>query len=506
MSTGPGSVVVVGGGISGLTAAWRAHIQWPSARITVLESADRLGGCLLADTLDGTVPEGADVGAEASLYVRPETRELAAELGLEVVYPDRTQSSQLYVHDSMHTMPARTLMGVPSDPDALAGILAPADVERVRHERLTAPAAGDVAVGEFLAARLGDAVVDQMIDPLIGGVYSGRCRDLSMAATVPALLPAAATGTAVLDTVADTLAARTATKGANVPGTQAQDAPPVFMSLRGGINHLADALAEHLSAAGVRLRLRAPVQAIRRAAGGWLAILAGPASTPDDGTAWPRDDTTGEAVVADALILAVPAYTAASLLRTVDAAATVGDRPERGPAERVARRLEVIPYADSALVTTVLRLCDAPLRGSGFLVPPSEGTFIKASTFASNKWPWLAQAVPAGHALVRMSVGRYGDPPERWSQLDDDELAARAVADWMSITRRSDTVATAHVQRWTQALPQYLPGHLDAAADIDAILPGLPGLGLAGSAYQGVGIPACIGRATAEVRRLDAAA
>ncbi|MCQ9388398.1 protoporphyrinogen oxidase [Brevibacterium sp. 50QC2O2] len=472
----PADFIIVGAGISGLVTAWRLHTAQPAARIRVIERRVRLGGCLKRDELGGYAGLGADVGAEASLYVRPETRALAAELDLEPVYPDRSQHSQLFVGGRLHEMPAGTLMGVPGDPQSLHGILSEPEIERVAHEQLTDPVAGDVAVGEFLAARLGDAVVDKLIDPLLGGVYSGRCRDLSMAATVPALLPAANTGAGVLETVRQTLARRTATRGANVPGTQTADAPPTFMSLPGGINGLVDALATRLRGAGVELLTATEVEQIARSENGWSVTTAG-----------------GHPMSAANLVLAVPAYAAAGLLRAVDEPA----------AERIAGRLGAIPYANSALVNTVLRL-DGELTGSGFLVPPAEPAFIKASTFASNKWPWLRDSLPEGLAVVRMSIGRYGDPASAWSELSDAELIDRAVADWSRITGRHDELVHAGVQRWNQALPQYLPGHLERTAELDADLAGIPGLGLVGSAFDGVGIPACIKRATTEAARLSA--
>ncbi|MYM20741.1 protoporphyrinogen oxidase, partial [Brevibacterium sp. 5221] len=261
-SARPRRIAVVGGGISGLSAAWAAHRADPGAEIVVLEAGAQLGGCLRHTDLGGWAGAGADAGAEASLAVRPEVRGLAAELGLEPVFPDPAQASQLYLDGAMHPMPQGTLMGVPGDPEALRGLLPAADVERVGAEVLTAPVAGDTAVGEFLAARLGDAVVDRVIDPLVGGVYAGRCRELSLAATVPALLPAAREGTSVLEAVRAVRAERSAARGANVPGTQAAHAAPVFLSFRGGISALVPALEAALRAAGVRVRTGTRVEAL----------------------------------------------------------------------------------------------------------------------------------------------------------------------------------------------------------------------------------------------------
>jgi len=472
-------IAVVGGGISGLAAAWRILQTAPHSEVTLLEAADRFGGCLKHTELDGWAGfVGADAGAEASLNTRPETRELVADLGLEPVFPDPQQHSQLYLGGRMHPMPAGTLMGVPGDPEALRGLLTDAQVDRVAAEQVTAPVDGDVAVGEFLAARLGDAVVDAVIDPLLGGVYSGRCRTLSLAATVPALQPAARNGTSVLAEVRSVLSRRSSARGANIPGTQAPVAPPTFMSLRGGISELVGALVSRLRAGGVRLRAHTEVTGLQRREGQWeldLSVAGGRLAAV-------------ERLRADAVVLALPAFAAAPLLTDLGAAE-----------DRAARLLGDIPYADSALVTAVLKL-DGELSGSGFLVPPVEDTFIKASTYASNKWPWLAAELPPGHGVVRMSVGRFGD--EHFQHLDDAELTQRALADWLAITGRSDTAVHTEVQRWSQALPQYLPGHGSAMAQLDGELTGVDDLALTGSAFDGVGIPACIARSTQQVDRL----
>lgn len=462
--------VVIGAGISGLTAAYEYLQYSPGSSVTVYEASDRLGGLLKSSTLGGAV-ESADVGAEASLYVRPETRGLAETLGLEAVYPSREHSSQLFVGGRMQAMPKGTLMGVPGDPRALDGILSADEIARAEAEQLTPSGAGDVSVGDFIASRLGDAVVDKVLDPLIGGVYSGRCRDLSMQATVPALLQAHRDGTSVLDTVRDALAARTATSGANVPGTQKKSAPPVFMTLRGGISALITALADDVRSRGGQINTGAQAVSANRADDGWQVLFAG-----------------GEQVRVDDLIIAVPAYAAAEILR--------------GEAPRAAQLLAEVPYASSAVITAVIDLVE-PLNGSGFLIPPTEDRFIKASTYASNKWPWLDDVLPEGRAVVRMSVGRFGDAPDVWEQLDDDELASRAWADWLDITGRNDTAEHLEVQRWLDSLPQFTPGHFDRVADIDRATSEIPGLALVGNVYEGVGLPACISRAQNEIHRMS---
>src|SRR5699024_2831701 len=229
-------------------------------RVTVLEAGTRPGGCLKQTTLGGAVPVGLDAGAEASLNRRPETRELAAELGLQAVFPSTAHSSQVLNGAALHPIPKRTIMGVPAEAAEVESLIGSEAAQRLAAETITPPIDGDdVSLGDFLSERLGDAIVDSLVDPLLGGVYAGRCRDLSLAETVPALLPAAVEGTSVLDLVAKLLAARDAQ--AADPGRPAE---PVFMSFEGGINRLIPALREAIEARGGQFRLGAGVTKIHR--------------------------------------------------------------------------------------------------------------------------------------------------------------------------------------------------------------------------------------------------
>ena len=487
------TLAVVGGGISGLAAAHRAARH--GLRVTVLEAGDTAGGCLSRSSLDGLLPGGADEGAEASLARRPETRALVEDLGLTPVHPSRAHGSRLVTDRGPVAIPAGTLMGVPADPKVLRGVLSDSGVERARAEVLTPPTAEDVSCGDFLAARLGDELVDRVVDPLVGGVYAGRCRELSLSATIPALRPAAQQGTSVLAAVAEILASRTRTSGADIPGAGTQESrttsvsdrdtpaepgagssapPPVFLSLAGGINRLIPALADAVTDHGGEIRTGTPVRAI--APGGRIRTDAG--------------DLT-----ADHVLLAVPAHAGRALL-TQEAAAGEEARAH------LAALLDRISYASSAVVTAVLEDRDHPLEGSGLLVPADLGGLLKAATHSSNKWPWLEDALPAGRRVIRMSVGRHGD--EAWRDLTDGELIDRALGEWRDLTGWDGALLHAEVKRWIRALPQYAPGHSDLVRRIETAAAAVPGLSLTGSYLDGVGIPACIGRAQATVDRLVA--
>ena len=462
------STAVIGAGISGLTVAF--ELAKAGEQVTVFESKRRVGGSLVGSDLGGYAH--GDVGAEASLYARPETRELMHELGLEPQYPSTEHQSQLLVGGQLKKIPAGTLMGVPGRQTNVSDVLSPTGVARLHQEQLTGPCE-DPAVGDFIAQRLGAEVVDTLVDPLLAGVYAGSAYHLSLRSTLPALETAARENTSVLDAVDQILASRRVTQGANIPGTTSR---PVFVSLDGGMNGLARALYERCLELGVTFRLGEKVSRVRA---GYTLTVSGP---------------QGErAEVADRVVVATPAPVAGQLLGSLGEDLGSSELSGAGVA------LERVETADSAVVTAVLESA-SELNGSGFLIPPKEPTFIKASTFASNKWPWLQARIPDGTAVVRMSVGRY-----RSTELathTDDQLAHKSVADWMSITGRDDKVLDTEVWRHVGALPQYQPGHADTVAGVDSVVKQIPTLGLVGNAFEGVGIPACINRARSEAKRL----
>ncbi|MDI5941915.1 protoporphyrinogen oxidase, partial [Micromonospora sp. DH15] len=314
---------------------------------------------------------------------------------------------------------------------------------------LLAPGA-DVSVGALVRARFGDAVADRLVDPMLGGVYAGRADDLSLATTMPALARAAR--------VAHTLVGAVRAAQAAAPRTPGE---PVFGTLAGGLSRLVEAAA---AAGGATIRRDAAVRELTRTATGWR-LTVGPTRDP-------------ELVDADAVLLAVPARPAARLLAGVadlapEAVATVG----------------ALDYASVALVTLALPHPELPAL-SGFLVPATEGLLVKASTFFTTKWGHLAR--PDGLALVRASVGRYGE--ETSLQVTDDDLEEAVHRELSKVlgTPLPAPVAS-HVQRWGGALPQYTPGHLDRVAAVRAALRGAhPTLALAGAGYDGVGIPVCV--------------
>ena len=321
---------------------------------------------------------------------------------------------------------------------------------------------GDRSIGPLVARKLGQSVVDVLVDPLIGGIHAGSVDNMSAAAVYPPLLHAAQRRGSLMR------ALRT-----EVPASD-PDAPPLFWSPVGGMAMLVHALDAALRDRGVDIRLATPVHALERAASGqgW-SVHAG-----------------AERVECDRVVLSTPAPVTSALLRPHD--------------DEAAALLDAIDYASVVLVTFQVGVDEVPPRtGTGFLVPRAgrrpksrEPWSVTACTFLDQKWPHLARE---GDALLRASLGRAGD--ERASQWNDAELSERA---WEELgllmgvtgaTKPKDAVVVRH----PASFPQYRVHHLLRTAAVEAAVARLGGLAVAGATYRGVGIPACIasGRAAA---------
>jgi len=445
----PPHVVVVGGGIAGLAAAF--FLRDRPVRVTVLEGSPRLGGKLSASEVAG-VP--MDEGAEALLARRPEGVELITATGLgNDLVPAGVTSSAVYTRGELRPLPRKQFMGVPADIDELAatGVVSAEGIGRARHESRLSPETGDVSVTRYIGARLGEEVVDRLVDPLLGGVYAGRSEELSFQATLAPLAAAAAKHPTLTEAAASLIPA----------APSAHTAGPVFVTLTTGLGALPDAIAK---ASGAEVRTGAMVRELTRTESGWR-LTVGSAADP-------------EYLRSDAVILAVPAAPAARLLSNISTAA--------------AGQLARIPYASMAIITLAYRKADFPDQGrSGYLVPAIDGKAVKAVTFSTVKWPHLAERQPVH--IVRCSIGRIGETA--LLQRDDKDLAALAAAELAEAAGITAASVAHRVTRWGGALPQYNVGHLDRVAAIRAAIEDQPGLAVAGAAYDGVGIPACVATA-----------
>ena len=445
-------VVVVGGGITGLAAAWELSAT-PGRRVVVLEASDRFGGKVRTSPFAGL--PAVDEGPDAFLARVPEAVALCRELGLgdDLVSPS-TAKAWLWWDHRLHGLPAGLVLGVPSDLAGLARsrLLSWPAKARAALEPLLPGLAARVAddnLGALVRARFGDQVLERLVDPLVGGINAGDADQLSAKAAAPQILGVAGASRSLLFGLRRQAAAAPANPG------------PVFLAPRGGMGSMVERLVAGLCERGVELRTGVTVDALERAGARWIV-----------------GDLT-----ADAVIVATPAFVAAPQL----AAAS----PE------AAGVLAAIPHASVAMITLAYRDVDVgrPLDGSGHLVPKPGQRALTACSWASTKW---AHWKTPGQAVLRASLGRLGN--EAAAHGSDDELVTRAVDDLTEpLQLRADPTAV-RVTRWEKAFPQHMPGHLDRVAAVEtALRRDAPGVWAVGAAHRGVGLPACIrqGRAAA---------
>jgi len=454
-------IVVVGGGISGLVAAWRLVDRFAErlgrTEILLLEADERVGGKLHAGETGGVQ---VDLGAESVLARRPGAVRLFDELGLrdDVVHP-RALSASVVSRGALYPLPRGTVMGVPVDRAhlrSMAGILDTDELARAAAEsgRETFHLTEDVDVASWVSYRVGRAVVDRLVEPLLGGVYAGNSDRLSLRATIPALWQRARGGQRLLDGAGQTVGG---------------GGGPVFAGLRGGVGRLPLVLAAQLEKAGVQVRTGVAVRGLTRTPltrRTWR-LETGPAHSP-------------EFIEADGVVLAVPPAPAVRLL--------AGEVPV------AARELADVETASVGLVVAAVpRAQMAEVGGSGLLVPPVEGRAVKAATFSSAKWKWVSDESDHPNVIVRMSVGRARETA--LLERDDADLSALALADLADLIGRELRPVETAVVRWDEALPQYAVGHVERVHRIREAVAALPGLAVCGAAYDGVGIPACIAAA-----------
>jgi oxygen-dependent protoporphyrinogen oxidase len=446
------SYCVVGGGISGLVAAYRLRMAaGPDASITLFDPADRLGGVLRTERIGG---QPLDVGAEAFVARRPEVPALLAELGLAGKQIGTTGARPLiYARGRPYPMPADTLNGIPTRPSALVGLVDDATIARMLDERnrpFSWRPGGDPPIGELVGDRFGDQVVSRSVDPLLAGVYAGSAATIGLRSAAPTLA-------AALD------------RGApNLTDAVREALPPpiagsVFGCVEGGYSVLVDELIRR---AGIRWAQVAVVQ-VNGQSRGWELV-------DDEGARWH----------ADAVVLAVPAPRLPNLIENV--------------APRTAAAARRIAVASTALVALALPGGTPLPDQSGVLVASGERLRAKAITLSSRKWGQRGNV-----ELVRLSFGRFGDATEDMARnAGDDDLLSWSTQDLATVFGVAVEPVDCHVARWIDAMPQYGPGHTDLVAELRAGLP--PTLAVAGGYLDGIGVPACVSAATRAAASLAA--
>ena len=451
-------VAVVGGGISGLAAAWELHAR--RVPCVLFERSARPGGVVRTDRIGGFTIDG---GPDALLVEKPAAVELCRELGLGGrLIPTKTPRTAFVLRAGrLHALPAASAPGIPTGLRPLAAyrlLSAPGRVRMALERFLPGPPPGapeDESIASFFRRRFGREAVDYVAEPLLAGIYAGDVERLSMRTLFPRLVEAEQRHGSVLRAFAAERAARPAADGP-------------FRSLRGGVGELAAALAGALAPAA--LRTGAGVETIA-GRGPYRLTLA-----------------TGERVSAQRIVLAVPAHAAAGLLRPLD--------PE------LSALCDGIPCTSTAVVALgyARPAVRHALRGSGFVVPRAErGVSLLAGTWVSSKWP---HRTPRGHVLLRGFLGGARDGAVL--ARTDAELIDAAHRDFAKLLGVSGAPVIARVYRWPRSNPQHEVGHLARMAAIDARLERLPGLHLIGAGFRGVGLPACVAHGRAAGARAAA--
>lgn len=421
-------IAVVGGGVTGLAAAYELRAQAPDAEIVVHEAGSRVGGKVGTSEFAG---RPVDEGADAFLARVPWALDLCRELGIddELVSPAQ-QSAYVWFDGALRRLPAGLVLGVPTDFDAVlaSGIVTEPIVVRPAAAALGADV--DISVGALVRGQLGDAVFERLVDPLVGGINAGDGDRLSVRAAAPQIAAAAERDR--------DLVAALRTQPPAQPG-------PVFYAPEAGMGRLVDALVDALRAQAVRLQLDTVVHDLG-------------------------------ALDADAVVVTVPAHAAASLVR--------------GAAPEAADLLDGIAYASVVMVTFAFanEAIGRPLDASGFLVPRTEGLLMTASSWSSSKWAHLATDTST---LMRVSAGRFGDDRASHLDDDAlvhallDEVAATTDVKGEPL----DVRVRRWPQSFPQYEPGHLDRVATIERQLAAALPHAV---LAGAALRGIGVPACI--------------
>ena len=440
------NVVVIGGGIAGLAATRRLVELLPESRPVLLERELRLGGKLRTELSDGFVIEAS---ADSFLSRKARGIALCEELGLrDELVGRRPEYAQSFVRRGreLHPLPEGLTGMIPSDLGALetSMLLSPEGKARLAAEVEVpvAPGSADESIASFVSRRLGRESYENLVEPLMTGIYGGDGKQLSLQSTFPQLRALELEHGSILKG----LAAQAASDGGYPP----------FVTLASGMETLVRELATALEGR-VDVALGVSAQSLRLRSDGFEVELE-----------------RGPVLGAGAVILATPAFASAPLLAGVDPV--------------LAALHEDIPYASSAVVTLAYREEDVahPLDGYGYVVPRVEGTDVLACTWSSRKWKGRA---PEGTALIRVYAGRFGGRDV--TELSDDELVAVANEEVGLLGIAAEPILT-RIHRWPRGMPQYVLGHPERLERIEELLTGIPGLALAGAAYRGVGIPDCI--------------
>jgi oxygen-dependent protoporphyrinogen oxidase len=449
-------VAIIGGGISGLTAAYhleKARALGSELRYTLIEAGQRLGGSMYSDRVEGCLVEA---GPDSFLTEKPWALTLCKELGIDdqlIGSNDAQRKTYIVVNNRLIAMPDGLMFMVPTKlvPTALSPLFSWSTKMRMARELLhpPRPMENDETVGEMVERHFGAEVVDRLADPLLSGVYGGDANKLSARAVLPRFVE-------MEEKYGSLSKAMLAAHNKMRAMAGKQPPRPLFSSLKDGMQQLVDTISARLDHSTIRLRTR--VRAVYPQNDQWRLAI-----------------DMGDSEVFDAVIVATPANVAGALLEAVD--------------RDLADDLLGVTYSSSVTVTLGYHMDQ--LRGLppgfGFLVPRSEGRRMLACTFVHNKFPHRA---PKDKGILRCFLGGARD--EAVLMLTDDEIVDTVRAELKDIVKLEGRPMFERIYRWRGAMAQYESGHIARIARIEKRLKDIPGLEVAGNAYHGIGVPDCI--------------
>ena len=453
-------VVIIGGGIAGLSAAYyleRARRNGAQIDWVLLEKSDRLGGVIRSELRDGYVLEA---GPDSFLTMKPEGAQFCRDLGIAdrlINSNDADRKTYIVVKGRLIPIPDGLEFMVPTRvaPMAMTPLFSWSTKLAMAREWFhpSGNHRNDESVAEFVQRHFGQEMVDRVAEPLLAGVYGGNADQMSVRAVLPRF--------AEMERESGSLV-RASLKARKERRKSAAPPQPLFTSLKNGVQEMVNAAVAALPAD--RIRLRSSVEAVEHSGSGWTV----------------KTQSGSEAF--DELILATPAPAAAEMLGDVNTVLTNG--------------LQQIQYSSSAAVVVAYDKPIALPPGHGFLVPRTEGRSMLACTFVHRKFPYR---VPEGGALLRcfISSSRVAD----LQQQSDDWVRSTVLKEIGELLGVRERPLFSEVYRWDCALPQYSTGHVERVADMEKAIAGLPGLQLIGNSFHGIGIPDCIrsGRKAAEM-------
>jgi len=450
-------VVIVGGGIAGLATAYELSRRGVS--FIVLERAARAGGVIFSEEIDGFTIDG---GPDSLLIQKPEAITLCKEIGLgdRLVSTKPPRIAYIQRGGRLHALPAASVLGIPTllGPFVRTTLFSWAGKLRMGRELFVPPRRDDAdeSIGAFMTRRFGSEATTYLAEPLLAGIHAGDVDRLSIRALFPRLVDAERKHGSLL---------RAFRRPVRNPQSASPNPEGAFKSLPGGLSEMVSALVVALGEEHVRTST------------GVDAITGhGP---------FVVHTSSGEAIEAKAVVLAVPAYATSALLRDRD--------------EELSRLAGEIPYASAATVAMAFkrRHVRHTLTGSGFVVPRVEATGILAASWLSSKWPNRA---PENRVLLRTFLGGARDP--KALERSDAELVQTSLAALTPLLGLEREPLFTRVYRWDRGNAQHEVGHLERMASIDRALTRHPGVFVTGSGFRGVGIPDCV----ADGRKTGAAA